>query len=178
MGHGSMAHSKGALDEMAVQVYAELRRVARQYLSRERQSHTLQPTALVHEAYLKMLGQHSVDFSNRAQFLAIAASMMRRVLVDHARARGQAKRTAVVVIDTGEAQPATVDLLDLNRALEQLGSLDERQEKIVEMRFFGGMSIDETAEALELSRATINRDWGTARLFLSRQMRREAAAGQ
>ena len=172
-----MAHSKGALDEMAVQVYAELRRVARQYLSRERPSHTLQPTALVHEAYLKMLGQHSVDFSNRAQFLAVAASMMRRVLVDHARARGQAKRTPVFLIDTGEAQPATVDLLDLNRALQQLGSLDERQEKIVEMRFFGGMSIDETAEALELSPATVNRDWATARLFLSRQMRRQAAAG-
>ena len=169
-----MADSKAPLDDMAVQVYEELRHLARQYLSRERSSHTLQPTALVHEAYLRMLGQHSVDFSNRAQFLGVAASMMRRVLLNHARARAQARRTPGIPIDTGEAKFAPVDLLDLNRALQQLGALDARQEKIVEMRFFGGMSIDETADALGLAPATVKRDWATARLFLSRQMHREA----
>jgi RNA polymerase sigma-70 factor, ECF subfamily len=169
-----MADPKAPLDDMAVQVYEELRRMARQYLSRERSSHTLQPTALVHEAYLRMLGQHSVDFSNRAQFLGIAAGMMRRVLLNHARARAQAKRTSGFLIDTREPKSAPVDLLDLDRALQQLGAVDARQEKIVEMRFFGGMSIDETADALGLASATVKRDWTTARLFLWRQMRREA----
>ncbi|HEY1239874.1 MAG TPA: ECF-type sigma factor [Bryobacteraceae bacterium] len=173
-----MADSKAALDDMAVLVYEELRRLARQYLSRERTSHTLQPTALVHEVYLKMLAQYSVDFSNRGQFLGVAASMMRRVLMDHARTRGQAKRTPGLLIDIAETKQAPVDLLDLNRALQQLGALDARQEKIVEMRFFGGMSIDETAEVLGLSPATVNRDWATARLFLSRQMRGDSVADQ
>ncbi len=95
-----MAESKTLLDDMAVQVYEELRRLARQHLSRERSSHTLQPTALVHETYLRLLGQHSVDFSNRAQFLGIAASMMRRVLLNHARARGQAKRISAACRST------------------------------------------------------------------------------
>jgi len=167
----AMADTKAAVDEMAVEVYEELRRLARQYLSRERSGHTLQPTALVHEIYLRMRGQRSIDFSNRAQFMGVAASMMRRVLLNYARARGQAKRTPGFLIDTGEAKQAPVDLLDLNRALQQLGALDARQEKIVEMRFFGGMSIEETAEALGLAPATVKRDWATARMFLARQMR-------
>jgi len=168
-----------SLDEMAPQVYEELRRLARSYLAHERPSHTLQPTALVHEAYLRMVGQHSVDFSNRAQFLGVAAGMMRRVLLNYARSRAVAKRSAKpgLLIDAGDAvrQPP-VDLLDLNRALEQLASLDERQEKIVEMRFFGGMSIEETAEVLGVAPATVKRDWATARLWLTRQMRQESAS--
>ena len=173
-----MKAGKSALDDMAPLVYEELRTLARNYLSRERSSHTLQPTALVHEAYLRLAGQHSVDFSNRAQFLGVAANMMRRVLLNYARARAGAKRSAgsEFMIDTdGAVQQPAVNLLDLNRALDELAALDARQEKIVEMRFFAGMSVEETAEALGVAPATVKRDWATARLWLTRQMREASA---
>jgi len=172
-----MKAGKSDLDDMAPLVYEELRRLARSYLSRERPSHTLQPTALVHEAYLRMAGQHSVDFSNRAQFLGLAASMMRRVLLNYARARAGAKRSTgpeFMVGTAGAVQQPAVNLLDLNRALDQLAALDPRQEKIVEMRFFAGMSLEETAEALGVAPATVKRDWATARMWLTRQMREGA----
>jgi len=160
---------------MTPAVYDELRRLARFYLSRERGGHTLQPTALVHEAYLRLVGQHSVDFSNRAQFLGLAASMMRRILINYARARAVAKRNheeeGLRVDSGGElSEQPTVDLLDLHRALERLGEMDARQERIVELRFFGGLSIEETAEVMDLAPVTIKRDWATARLWLMRQM--------
>jgi len=166
---------KGSLDDMTPAVYDELRRLARHYLSGERSGHTLQPTALVHEAYLRLVGQHSVDFSNRAQFLGMAANMMRRILINYARARSVAKRnneSPGLLVDTGGqfTQQPTVDLLDLHRALERLGEMDARQERIVELRFFGGLSIDETAEVMELAPVTVKRDWATARLWLMRQM--------
>jgi RNA polymerase sigma factor (TIGR02999 family) len=160
---------------MTPAVYEELRRLARCYLSGERSGHTLQPTALVHEAYLRLVGQHSVDFSNRTQFLGLAASMMRRILINYARSKSVAKRNSEqegVLLDSGgqiSEQPA-VDLMDLHRALERLGSMDARQEKIVELRFFGGLSIEETAEVLDLAPVTVKRDWATARLWLMRQM--------
>jgi RNA polymerase sigma factor (TIGR02999 family) len=151
---------KASLDDMTPAVYDELRRLARSYLARERGGHTLQPTALVHEAYLRLVGQHSVDFSNRAQFLGLAASMMRRILINYARARSVAKRNheeEVLRVDSGGqlSEQPTVDLLDLHRALERLGEMDARQERIVELRFFGGLSIEETAEVMDLAPVTI-----------------------
>jgi RNA polymerase sigma factor (TIGR02999 family) len=169
-----MKANKAALDELAPAMYEELRRLARHYLSGERLDHTLQPTALVHEAYLRLAGQRTADWSNRAQFLGLAASMMRRILINHARARSASKRLQSLQVETGE--PATsaipvVDLLDLNRALEALAKLDQRQEKIVELRFFAGLSIDETAEVLGVAPVTVNRDWATARLWLIHHIR-------
>jgi RNA polymerase sigma-70 factor (ECF subfamily) len=169
-----MKESKTGLDEMAPAMYEELRRLARHYLAGERSGHTLQPTALVHEAYLRLAGQRTVEWSNRAQFLGLAASMMRRILINYARSRAASKRAQPVQIETGGESgiaPAAVDVLDLHRALEELAKLDARQEKIVELRFFAGLSIEETAEALGLSAITVNRDWATARLWLLRHMR-------
>jgi RNA polymerase sigma factor (TIGR02999 family) len=172
-----MSEGKAALDDMAPAMYDELRRLARHYLSGERSGHTLQPTALVHEAYLRLAGQRSVDWSNRAQFLGLAASMMRRILINYARSRAAAKRAQPLQVETGDpaAGLPVVDLLDLHRALEELAKLDARQEKIVELRFFAGLSIEETAEVLGLAPITVNRDWATARLWLMRQVRQPGA---
>lgn len=172
-----MSEGKAALDDMAPAMYDELRRLARHYLSGERSGHTLQPTALVHEAYLRLAGQRSVDWSNRAQFLGLAASMMRRILINYARSRAAAKRARPLQVETGDpaAGLPVVDLLDLHRALEELAKLDARQEKIVELRFFAGLSIEETAEVLGLAPITVNRDWATARLWLMRQVRQPGA---
>ncbi len=157
-------------------IYAELQRLARAYLRRERPDHTLQPTALVHEAYLNLIGQRTVDWRNRAQFLGVAATAMRRVLLHHAEARGAEKRTGGrerVTLDAEIAaieHEATADILDLNRALERLAALDARQARIVELRVFGGLNIDETAEVLAVSPATVKRDWQVARLWLRREL--------
>ena len=168
-------HNKMALDKMAPQVYAELRRLAHQYLTKERNAHTLQPTALVHEAYMRLVKQREVDWCNRTQFVGLTANMMRRILINHARDRKAAKRdrdaTPLLVDSTVRfGAVATVDMVDLNRALDRLGAMDAQQERIVELRFFGGLSIEETAEVLGLGTTTVKRDWTTARLWLMREL--------
>jgi RNA polymerase sigma factor (TIGR02999 family) len=155
-------------------VYRELRRQAAAYLRRERTGHTLQPTALVHEAYLRLVGQR-VDWRNRAHFFAIAAQMMRRVLVDHARAHHAAKRpdpALRVAIDERlrTVEPQDCDLLLLDQALNELGELDPRQGKIVELYYFGGLSEDEVAGVLSVSRSTVAREWRSAKAWLYRRM--------
>jgi RNA polymerase sigma-70 factor (ECF subfamily) len=176
LGHAFKMHTdnrKAALDRIASEVYPELRRLAQHYLFAERPSHTLQPTALVHEVYLRMVGQHSPDWVNRAQFLGLAASMMRRILVNYARDRRAAKRDATLMVDVTAAieNQAEVDVLDLSQALERLGALDTEQERVVELRFFGGLSIEETAGVLGISASTVKRHWSTARLFLLHELR-------
>ena len=156
-------------------VYDELRRIARRSLSSQSPGHTLQPTALVHEAYLRLARQDSIDWQNRAHFFAMAARMMRQILVDHARKHGTAKRgsnaVCVVVDDVPAASGApNLDVLALDHALERLAALDPRQCRIVELRFFGGLSIEETAEVEKISPATTKREWATARLWLHHAM--------
>lgn len=170
--------SKGdrdALDALTPLVYDELRRLAHVYLRHERPGHTLEGTALVHEAYMRLVAQHAVNWRNRAHFLGVAATMMRRILINYAEARNAAKREAhtqaisldeALKISTGES----LDLLDLNRALERLTELDPQQGRIVELRCFGGLTVEETAEVLEISPATVKREWSTARLWLLQQI--------
>ncbi len=155
-------------------VYDELRRLARRHLRRERSDHSLAPTALVHEAYLKLVDQRRVHWHNRTHFFAVAGHMMRRILVDHARSRGAAKRggpkVALDGIDPGV--PAfDVDLLALDVALEKLAALDERQSRLVELRFFAGLTVDEAAAAMEIAPITVKRDWALARAWLFRELR-------
>jgi len=164
-----------ARDELLPLVYDELRRVARGYLRRERRGHTLQPTALVHEAYLRLIGRGRIPWQNRAHFYGVAAQMMRRVLVDHARGRAAAKRpdeALRVTLDEHAAtvQPRECELLLLDRALDELITLDPRQGRIVELRYFGGLSEQEVADLLSLSRATVTREWQTARAWLYRRI--------
>lgn len=164
-------------------VYNELRRQARNYLSRERGSHTLQPTALVHEAYLRLVDQTRISWQNRAHFFGIAANMMRRILVDHARAHASEKRGGAAVrlsiedIQIPLEQRAS-DLIALDEALEKLIAFDERKAKIVEMRFFGGLTDEEIAEVLKISSRTVLRDWKTARLWLYRELSEESEGGR
>jgi RNA polymerase sigma factor (TIGR02999 family) len=172
---------RGAVDALLPIVYKELRRVASVYMRKERVDNTLQPTALVHEAYMKLVGQHSVEWQNRAHFLAVAAQQMRRILVDRARARSTSKRggeMAVVQLDEGLASAVTRDrdLVALDEALRELARKDERLARVVELRFFGGLTIEETAEVLRISTATVDRDWVAARAWLRREMRRGGAA--
>jgi RNA polymerase sigma factor (TIGR02999 family) len=170
--------SKGdnsARDALIPLVYDELRRIARRSLSSQSSGHTLQPTALVHEAYLRLARQDSVEWQNRIHFFAMAARMMRQILVDHARRHNAAKRGANAVGMLVEDLPApgsvpTLDLLALDNALERLGALDPRQCRIVELRFFGGLSIEETAEVEKISPATTKREWAIARLWLHQAM--------
>ena len=163
-----------AASQMLPQIYEELRRLARSYLHRERSDHTLQPTALVHEAYIRLAGQHNLDWENRVQVMALAASMMRRVLVDHDNGRNAAKRPESGVripLYEADAQPSDdVDLVDLNAALDDLARVDERQARVVELRFFGGMSIEEIALAMRISTATVERELRTSRLWLMRRL--------
>lgn len=164
-----------ARDDLAQLVYRELRRRAGAYLRRERQDHTLQPTALVHEAYMRLMGQERVAWQNRAHFFAIAAQTMRRILVDHARAHQAAKRPGAglkVILDDriGAAQPRECDCIDLDRALVELSGFDPRQGQIVELRYFGGLSEQDVAAVLSISRATVTREWQTARAWLYRRM--------
>ncbi|MBS1856277.1 MAG: sigma-70 family RNA polymerase sigma factor [Acidobacteria bacterium] len=172
---------QAALEQLLPLVYGELRRLASAYLRRERSNHTLQSTALVHEAFLRMVNQRDVQWKNRAHFFAIAAQMIRRILVDYARSQHAEKRGSGAVklaLDDAMAVPqapvAGVDLLGLNDALDKLGTLDERQSRIVELRFFAGLSIEETAEVMSLSPASIKREWQTARAWLFREMTRHA----
>lgn len=166
---------QSALDKLMPLVYDELRRVANNYLRRERQNHTLQPTALVNEAYMKLVDQKA-HWQNRAQFYGVAAQLMRRILVDHARQHQAAKRggthqqrlsitSAHAIADTPE-----IDLLAVHEALEELKQFDPQQERIVELRFFGGLSIDETAAVMGIGHATVERDWKMARAWLRQKL--------
>lgn len=165
-----------ALERLMPLVYGELRRLAGSYLRSERPDHTLQPTALVHEAYLRLIDQRKVVWKNRAHFFGIAAQMMRRILVDHARRRQAAKRDAerfrVVSGTTGgaAAEDDAPDLLALDSALDALERLDPRQARIVELRFFAGLTVDETAEVANVSSATVKREWRPARAWLRREI--------
>jgi RNA polymerase sigma factor (TIGR02999 family) len=166
-----------ARDDLLPLVYRELRRRAAGYLRHERHARTLQPTALVHEAYLRLAGGNRISWQNRAHFFGMAAQMMRRILVDHARAHQAVKRpdTALrVTLDEriGAAQPRDCELLLLDQALHELAQRDARQGQIVELRYFGGLSEQEVADALGLSRATVTRDWQTARAWLYRRITR------
>jgi RNA polymerase sigma factor (TIGR02999 family) len=156
-------------------VYDDLRAVARHYLQRERPGHTLQSAALVHEAYLRLVSGEPVPTENRAHFVALTARLMRQILVDHARAHDAVKRGAGLTVELEEAieqeMPRT-NLLALDDALHALSCRDEQQSRIVELRCFGGLTIEETAEVLSISPATVKRDWNMAKAWLSRQMRR------
>jgi RNA polymerase sigma factor (TIGR02999 family) len=167
---------EGARDELVSAVYAELRRRARAYLSRERPGHTLQPTGLVHEVYLRLVDQKSTRWENRSEFFGLAAQLMRRILVDHARARRAGKRGGgllPVTFDEKVMGPSGgVDVEALDEALRALEARDARQSRVVELRYFGGLSVEETAETLGVSAATVKRDFTMARAWLHRQLAR------
>jgi RNA polymerase sigma-70 factor, ECF subfamily len=169
------AGDKKGLDALVPDVYDELRRLAAAYLRKERETHTLQPTALANEAYVRLAGQTKVHWRGRAQFLAIAARAMRQILVDHARRRDADKRGGalerVTLCDAAAAfgQPA-LDLLALDDALTALGALDERKARVVELRFFAGLTTKEVAGALGLSETTVDEDWAMARVWLRRRL--------
>lgn len=167
-----------ALDRLTPVVYAELRRQAARYLRRERAGHAIQTTSLIHEAFLRLVDQKNVRWQNRAHFFAIAAQLMRRILIDHARRRHRAKRGGSgVALPLEEAlavaaEKSNVDLLALDEALMRLAAVDLRQSQIVELRFFSGLSIEETAAALGVSPATVKNDWNMAKAWLRREMRK------
>ena len=169
-----------ALDSLIPLVYEELRRIAQHYLRNERPGHTLQSTALVHEAYVRMIHQDLPDWQNRAHFFAVAAQLMRQILVDHARAHRADKRgggVCNVTLDEAEedALQVDVDILALDDALKTLSTMDPQQGEVVELRFFGGLSIDDTAAVLGISSSTVKRDWITARAWLHRELDRSAS---
>jgi RNA polymerase sigma factor (TIGR02999 family) len=160
-------------------VYDELRRIAHHYLRKERPDHTLQSAALVHEAYLRLEKQGAAQFENRAHFLAICAQLMRQILVEYARSRHAAKREGgyrLTLDDKLAGKSRSVDMVALDDALNELAKLDQQQSRIIELRFFGGLSIEETARALHLSPTTVKRHWATARLWLHHQMAKSADA--
>jgi RNA polymerase sigma-70 factor, ECF subfamily len=166
---------RAALDELMPLVYEELRRLAANYLRRERADHTLEPTALVNEAYLLLVGQRSARWQNRAQFVGVAANMMRRILVSYARAHNAAKRGGLhFTVSLGEAdrfgERPDVDLLAVHEALERLAAIDPQQARVVELKFFGGLTIDETAEVLGVSHTTVEGNWKMARAWLRREL--------
>jgi RNA polymerase sigma factor, TIGR02999 family len=162
--------NREVLDELLPIVYNELRRLAHSYLARERHGVTLQTTALVHEAYMKLMDQHSVDFQNRSQFFALSAQAMRRILLDAARSRKAEKRGSGGKVSLDDIPPVSIEidqqLIDLDTALKELEEFDPKQAKIVELRYFGGLTIEETAEALDISPATVKREWTIARAWL------------
>jgi RNA polymerase sigma factor (TIGR02999 family) len=173
-----MSWSEGdqsALEELVPLVYAELRRLAAGYLRRERHDHTLQPTALVHEAYLRLIDQTHVESRTRAQFFAIAANLMRQILVDHGRHHRAAKRGGGNKVALEEAGALLVqpemDVVAIHVALNKLAELDPRQSRIVELRFFGGLTEDEIAQVLEISATTVRREWRTAKAVLHNELR-------
>ena len=171
--------NEGALDELVPEVHAELRRIAQHAMARERHDHTLQPTALVNEVYLRLVDLKQVRWNNRAHFFALSARLMRRILVDLARARGYQKRgggAPTMCLDDAEAaMPVRPDeVVALDEALERLAAMDPRRSQVVELRFFGGLSVEETAEVLQVSRHTVMRDWTLARTWLFRELRRGA----
>jgi RNA polymerase sigma factor (TIGR02999 family) len=167
--------NRAALDELVPAVYGELRRLAHRYLRQERPGHTLQPTALVNEVYLKLIDQDQVTWQNRAHFFGVAAQMMRHLLIDYAKAKGAVKRgggAARTVLDENIASvnaPAG-DLLAVDEALTRLATLDPQQARIVELRVFGGLTVEETAEVLGISAPTVKRDWRTAKTWLYREV--------
>jgi len=168
-----------ALDRLMPLVYDELRRVAHHYMRREHPGHTLQTTALVDEAYLRLVDQTHTNWSSRAQFFAIASQLMRRILVDHARSHLYAKRGGgapkVALDEVAVLSPERgADLIALDDALERLSSIDSRKSRIVELRYFGGLSVEETAEILEVSAITVKRDWGVAKAWLRREISNES----
>lgn len=174
------AGDEAALAQLIPLVEGELRRLARLYMARERIGHTLQTTALVNEAFVRLIDARQVRWHDRAHFLGISARLMRRVLVDHARACGMQKRGAggyKVPLDDAMAVSPALDfnLLALDRALEELAVVDERKCRVIEMRFFGGMTVEETAEVLQVSRDTVKRDWRLAKLWLLRKLNRKQA---
>lgn len=170
------ANNSAQLDAMLPAVYDELKLLAAGYMNRERGGHTLQPTALVHEVYLQLRKQYSLDFTNRAQFVGVAAQLMRRVLLHYAETRnaekreGSASRVSLDIALDGIEGAASAPLTDLNAALEKLADLDPGQARVVELRCFGGLTIEETAEAMDISPATVKRDWQVARLWLKREL--------
>jgi RNA polymerase sigma-70 factor (ECF subfamily) len=170
-----MADDRQSLDSLLPIVYQELRRLAANYIRRERPGQTLQPTALVHEAYLRLMKDRPDRWQNRAHFCAIAAHSMRQILIERARARGALKRGgAQPRVTLNEALVAggeqSFDLLELDVALEKLAALDPEQARLVELRFFGGLTVEETAEAMSISPATVKRHWAIARAWLAREL--------
>jgi RNA polymerase sigma-70 factor (ECF subfamily) len=170
---------EAALEELLPLVEAELRRLARIYMARERDGHTLQTTALVNEAFIRLIDARGLRWQDRAHFLGISARLMRRVLVDHARSRGYKKRGAGaqrVTLDEGMAvSPGPdVDIVALDRALDALAQVDERKSRVIELRYFGGLTVEETAEVLHVSIDTIKRDWRLAKLWLLRELEGDA----
>lgn len=170
------AGRRESADVLLSLVYDELRKIARRYLRKERSDHTLQPTALVHEAYMKLIDLSDVSWQDRAHFFAVASSVMRNILVDHARARlaekrgGEGQRIALEDVVSFSREP-DVDLLALDEALNKLAKFDEQQSRLVELRFFGGLTIEETAHVLGISPATVKREWTVAKAWLFRQMK-------
>jgi RNA polymerase sigma factor (TIGR02999 family) len=164
-----------ALEKLMPLVYAELRRLARRYMGRESPGHTLQTSALINEAYMKLVDQQSVQWQNRAHFFAVAARVMRNILIDHARSHHYAKRGAgarkISLDETAVLTPErAADLVALDDALNALAVLDARKSRIIELRFFGGLSIDETAEVMKISPVTVTREWRAARAWLRREI--------
>jgi RNA polymerase sigma factor (TIGR02999 family) len=171
-----------AFERLMELVYDDLRRLAAWQLQTERPGHTLQPTALVHEAYLKLAGQNPVEWQNKAHFFALAAQVMRHILVDHARARGRDKRgggqVSVALDEALElSHPSKPSLVELDEALSMLARQDARKSRIVELRYFGGLSIEETADVLGISPTTVRREWTLAKAWLRRMLSKDAGAG-
>ncbi|MDQ5845517.1 MAG: sigma-70 family RNA polymerase sigma factor [Acidobacteriota bacterium] len=167
-----------ALEKLTPLVYDELRRIAHRYMQRERNGHTLQTTALVNEAYLRLAGQQKIQWQSRAHFFAVSAQVMRHILIDHARRRHYAKRggeaSQVQLEDTAAmSQQRAAELVALDDALDELANLDPRKARVVELRYFGGLSLEETAEVLEISVMTVRRDWRAAKAWLFRRMKAE-----
>jgi len=172
------AGDRNAVADLVPLLYDELRQLASKYLRRERPGHTLQATALVHEAYLRLVDQKDVGWQNRSHFFGVAAQQMRRILVDHARHRHAAKRGGAaprVALDEAlvVSDQAAEDVLQLNELLTRLAELDEQQARVVELRVFGGLTVEEAAEALDISPATVKRDWAMAKAWLTREIQRE-----
>ena len=168
--------NRQALEELMPLVYEELHKQAARFLSRERRDHTLQATALIHETYLKLIDQRMVNWESRTHFFAIASNLMRRILVDYARTKKRDKRGGEAVkLTLGKAEQVagkerSIDLMALDEALNRLEKIDEQQARIVELRYFGGLSLEETAEALKVSRTTVATDWAMAKAWLHREL--------
>jgi len=170
--------NENAPDELLAVVYEELRRLAYGYMQKERSDHTLQPTALVHEAFIQLVGWENVTWQNRAHFFAVAARIMRQVLIEHARQKNSLKRGGgwqKIVLDEAISFPTQggkeFDLLEINDAINDLAEFDERQARIVELRFFGGLTYEETAHALDISLKTVQREWTLAKAWLRRRLK-------
>lgn len=175
-GKPGQTRDQATIDAVMPALYTELRRLAQACLARERPDHTLQPTALVHEAYLRLASQYNLDWSCKAQVMGLAATMMRRILVNYSQTRSALKRDGGIRVPLDEAleqiEGGDLDVQQIDSALSRLGEVDPRQERIVELRFFSGLTVEETASTLELSPATVKREWRTARLWLLRELGR------